>query len=198
MTASVTMRMWRSMSCASWRPDPRHPRRFAPAVRVGLPSRSLSEDFNGLGRTPERVHADVVAAPEVIHSSACTNLTPSYAQTPVVNTDRPAGTDHPTHQLRIETCLRVTHVRTEGVDLGDAGPRLGTVRSFHPHPDRFGPGRGCRLRAPPRQPRQCVAIAELLRANRSSPNGGGAPTLTPIVSPSPPNRTVTKYASTVT
>jgi len=24
MTASVTMRMWRSMSCASWRPDPRH------------------------------------------------------------------------------------------------------------------------------------------------------------------------------
>jgi hypothetical protein len=86
----------RSMSCAFWRPDPRHgaeprepsyadwrspaetgcraasaPRRFAPAVRVGLPTnRSLSEDFNGLGRTPERVHADVVAAPEVIHSSA--------------------------------------------------------------------------------------------------------------------------------
>src|SRR5664279_3298644 len=41
------------------------PRRFAPAVRVGLPShRSLSEDFNGLGPTPERVHADVVAAPD--------------------------------------------------------------------------------------------------------------------------------------
>ena len=47
------------------------PRRFAPAVRVGLPSnRSLSEDFNGLGRNLERVHADVVAAPEVIHGSA--------------------------------------------------------------------------------------------------------------------------------
>jgi len=29
------------------------PRRFAPAVRVGLPAnRSLSNDFNGLGRTP--------------------------------------------------------------------------------------------------------------------------------------------------
>jgi len=24
MTASATMRMWRSMSCAFWRPDPRH------------------------------------------------------------------------------------------------------------------------------------------------------------------------------
>jgi hypothetical protein len=47
------------------------PRRFAPAVRVGLPSnRSISEDFNALGDPPERVHADVVAAPEVIHMSA--------------------------------------------------------------------------------------------------------------------------------
>jgi len=34
---------------------------------AGIPQRG---DFDGLGRTPERVHADVVAAPEAIHSSA--------------------------------------------------------------------------------------------------------------------------------
>src|SRR5664280_3912579 len=50
-------------------PSARH---RSPAVRVGLPTnRFRSEDFYGLGRTPERVHADVVAAPELIHSSAC-------------------------------------------------------------------------------------------------------------------------------
>src|SRR5664279_61410 len=79
MTASVTMRMWRSMSCAFWGPDPRHgaepreqsyadgtspaekgcraasaPRRFAPAVLVDLPSnRSSSEDFTALGEPPK-------------------------------------------------------------------------------------------------------------------------------------------------
>jgi len=98
-----------------WRPDPRHgaeprepsyadwtspaetgcraasaPRHFAPAVRVGLPStESLSGDFTALGEPPERVHADVVAAPEVIHSSAATNLTPSCAQNLAVNS--PSG-----------------------------------------------------------------------------------------------------------
>ena len=41
-----------------------------------------------MGATPERVHADVVAAPEVIHSSAATNLTPSCAQTSAVNSSR--------------------------------------------------------------------------------------------------------------
>ena len=43
------------------------------------------QGFNGLGRTPRSVHADVGAAPEVIHRFRCTNLTPSCAQTPAVN-----------------------------------------------------------------------------------------------------------------
>jgi hypothetical protein len=77
MTASATMRMWRSMSWASWRPGPRHgaeprgrpsPRRpptkttaaplpllDASRLRcgVGLPSnRSLSEGFTAVGVPP--------------------------------------------------------------------------------------------------------------------------------------------------
>ena len=47
------------------------PRRFAPAVRVGLPSNRIPQ--RGLQQpwaNPERVHADVVAAPEVVHGSA--------------------------------------------------------------------------------------------------------------------------------
>src|SRR5664279_1330755 len=49
VTASVTMRMWRSMSCAFWRPDPRHGvepreplRRLNIARRDGLPRRFRS------------------------------------------------------------------------------------------------------------------------------------------------------------
>jgi len=46
------------------------PRRFAPAVRIGLPSTDPSARTSRPWANPERVHADVVAAPEVIHSSA--------------------------------------------------------------------------------------------------------------------------------
>ena len=59
----------------------------------------------------------------------------------------------------VETGLRVAGVRTELLDLGDRRP-----------------GRSRRLRAPPRQHANATATAELLRANRSSSNGSGAPT----------------------
>ena len=90
------MRTWRSTSCASWRPDPRHgaeprepsyadctrPQRRAAAplplldasrLRCGSAcprtDPSARTSTGGLRRTPKRVHADVVAAPEAIHSS---------------------------------------------------------------------------------------------------------------------------------
>jgi len=106
------------MSCASWRPDPRHgaeprepsdadwtspaetgcraasaPLRAASRLRCGSAcprTNPLSEDFNGLGRTPERAHADVVAS-RGYPQFRCTNLTPSCAQTLAVNTGHPGS-----------------------------------------------------------------------------------------------------------
>jgi len=55
--------------------------------------------------------------------------------------------------------LRVARVRAEGFDLGDRRPGLSR-----------------RPRTPPRPPAQRYCSAELLRADRSSSNGSGAPT----------------------
>ena len=56
MTASVTTRMWCFMSCASWRPDPRHGdepreplRRLDIARRDGLPRRSRASTLRACG-----------------------------------------------------------------------------------------------------------------------------------------------------
>src|SRR5664279_1716231 len=56
MTASVTMRMWRSMSCAFWRPDPCHAaepreplRRLDIARRDELPRRFRSSTLRACG-----------------------------------------------------------------------------------------------------------------------------------------------------
>src|SRR5664279_500190 len=111
MTASVTMRMWRSMSCAFWRPDPRHgdepreplrrldiarrdglPRRFRSSTlracgagRLALEQNPSARDFNGLGRTPRTCARGCRRGSRSYPQFRCTNLTPSYAQTPAVN-----------------------------------------------------------------------------------------------------------------
>ena len=111
MTASVTMRMWRSTSCASWRPDPRHgseaaravsrrldtpaetgcraasaPRRFAPAVRVGLPSnRSPQRGLQRPWANPRTCARGCRRGSRSYPQFRCTNSTPSCTQTLAVN-----------------------------------------------------------------------------------------------------------------
>ena len=114
MTASVTMRMWRSMSCAFWRPDPRHGaepreplRRLDIARRDGLPRRFRSSTLRACGagrlaleQIPQRGLQRPWANPRTCARGCrrgsrsypqfrCTNLTPSCAQTLAVNTPRP-------------------------------------------------------------------------------------------------------------
>jgi len=105
------------MSCASWRPDPRHgaeprepsdadwtspaetgcraasaPRRFAPAVRVGLPSNKSPQ--RGLQRpwaNPRTCARGCRRGSRGYPQFRCTNLTPSCAQTLAVNTGHPGS-----------------------------------------------------------------------------------------------------------
>jgi hypothetical protein len=78
---------------------------------------------------------------------------------------RDVAVTHPAQQLggrqgaRIETGLRVPRVRAQRLDHGDRRPR-----------------RRRRLRAPRANHATATASAELLRANRRSANGSGAPT----------------------
>src|SRR5664280_2198920 len=103
--------MWRSMSCAFWRPDPRHgaeprepsyptgdrPQRRATAplplldasrlrCGSGLPSnRYPQRGLHGLGRTPRTCARGCRRGCRNYPQFRCTNLTPSCTQTLAVN-----------------------------------------------------------------------------------------------------------------
>jgi hypothetical protein len=101
---------WRSMSCAFWRPDPRHgaeprepsyadwrssaeagcraasaPRRFAPAVRVGMPSTDPSARTSRPWANPRTCARGCRRGSRSYPQFRCTNSTPSCAQTLAVN-----------------------------------------------------------------------------------------------------------------
>src|SRR5450755_727898 len=111
MTASVTMRMWRSTSCASWRPDQRHggeprepsyadwthPQRRAAAplplldasrLRCGsacLRTSPSARDFQRPWANPSACVRGCRRGSRSYPQFRCTNLTPSCAQTSAVN-----------------------------------------------------------------------------------------------------------------
>jgi len=121
------------------------------------PSNPAGGPPTGLRELPARPNS---SGPATSTAAGATGGTALASSTPIPRRRRaPAQQFGGRQGGRVETGLRVAGVRTELLDLGDRRP-----------------GRSRRLRAPPRQHANATATAELLRANRSSSNGSGAPT----------------------
>ena len=144
------------MSCAFWRPDPRHgaepreplrrpdiarrdglprrlrSRRFAPAVRVGLPSnRSPSEDFNGPWANPRTCARGCRRGSRSYPQFRCTNSTPSCAQTLAVNIPSVSGVASPASAQRSRILYGPTACR-DGLPIVSSARRNSPRRSGPP------------------------------------------------------------------
>jgi len=143
MTASVTMRMGRSTSCVSWRPDPRHgaeprepsyadwtrPQRRAAAPLPLLDASRLrcgsacprtdpsARYFNGLGRTP----------------NVCTRMSSRLQKLSTV----------PLYELDAVMCTDPGGQQPAGRTVGDGGAGPAHPDGRREGPGSVGPGRPC-------------------------------------------------------